>query len=257
MKKFIYITIILISSILIQSCNQNKNVQDNLLNATVWYQNSAEKEACYIQNFNIAKMKLFSNLQVSQSDLPKAVIVDIDETVLDNSPFEAYLIKNKLEYNKKLWTQWVKLEKAKALPGALDFAKFAKDNNVEIFYVSNRSVKNFDATLANLKSEGFPYADSTHIFLKDTTSDKTYRRNIIEQKYDVILLIGDNLRDFDEDYKYIKGKERSQELQTGKDLFGSKYIIMPNPMYGEWTKKYKGETFEEKTLKMIENLQSY
>lgn len=227
------------------------------MNATVWYQNSAEKQACYIQNFNIAKMKLFTNLQTSQSDLPKAVIVDIDETMLDNSPFEAYLIKNKLEYNKKLWTQWVKLAKAKALPGALDFAKFAKDNNVEIFYVSNRSVKNFDATLENLKNEGFPFADSSHLFLKDTTSNKTYRRNVIEQKYDVLLLIGDNLRDFNEDYKYIEGKQRTGELQNERDLFGSKYIIMPNPMYGEWTKKYKGETLGDKTLKMIESLQSY
>jgi len=256
MNKFlIYSSLFLV--IFIQSCKKDGSLQNNLLNATVWYQTSAEMNACYYQAFNLAKMKLFTNMQVSDNEMKKAVIVDIDETMLDNSPFEAYLIKNKLEYSKKLWIEWVKLEKAKALPGALDFAKFAKENGVEIFYISNRHKENLLPTMENLKKEGFPFADTNHILLKDTTSDKTLRRNIVEQNYDVILFIGDNLRDFDENYKYDKKHSVKEKIQLDKELFGTKYIIIPNPMYGEWTKKYEGKTLNEVSQKMIENLQSY
>jgi 5'-nucleotidase (lipoprotein e(P4) family) len=230
-----------ISILLFSACKNTKN-QDCTSNAhlfaTAWFQQSAEKQAAYIQAFNIAKEKLISQLSTSKSDKPNAVIVDIDETMLDNSPLEAYLIKHNLHLTEKLWDKWVQLAKAQALPGALDFVNFAKEHNVEVFYISNRDVKNFAFTLKNLKNQGFPFADSSHILLEDTTSDKTPRREKVMAKHNVLLLIGDNLRDFNEIFKDRKDDFGKKTVSDNKQLFGSKYIILPNPMYGQWLKAY-------------------
>jgi len=231
-----------------------KITSENLLNAVAWFQHSAEMEACYYQAFNQAQTQLLTNIKNATTDLPKAVVVDIDETMLDNSPFEGYLIQKNLEYTKDLWNEWVQLGAAEALPGALEFSKFAEQNDVAIIYVSNRSVNNLEPTIKNLVEKGFPYSDAEHIFLKDSTSDKTVRRELISQKYEIIMLIGDNLRDFDEIYK-----ERDQNY--GKDLvakdaslWGTKYIIIPNPMYGEWTKAYNNPSGETTYDQMLQNM---
>lgn len=236
-----------------QTNNQTIN-SENLLNAVAWYQQSAEMTATYYQAFNTAKKQIPINIEKSTSKLPKAIIVDIDETMLDNSPFEVYLIQNNLKYTKELWNQWVNLKQAKALPGALDFTIYAQKNNVEIIYISNRNIKNTNITIENLKNEKFPFADNKHVLLKDTTSDKTNRRNIITKKYDIIMYIGDNLRDFDEIFKQKNQNNRKNIVKEKNNLFGTKYIILPNPMYGEWTKKYNST--EKSYPKMIENMKT-
>ncbi len=213
--------------------------------ATLWFQKSAEAEAAYLQTYNFAKIIFDRNLKKDRFKLkkkkPKAIITDIDETVLNNSPYNARLIENGEHFTKESWTKWVNEKKAKPLPGALDFMNYAKEKGVEVFYVSNRSVKNLEPTLENLKNAGFPFADKKHILLKDKTSDKTPRRNSILKNYDVILYLGDNLRDFDEIFKYSEKTNRNDFVSVHKDLFGTKYIVFPNPMYGEWEKEaYKG-----------------
>ncbi len=212
----------------------------------LWFQKSAEAHAAYIQTYNFAKTVLDNKLKKAKFKFakkkPKAIITDIDETVLNNSPYNARLIANGTRYSPETWTEWVNEKKAKALPGAVDFMRYAKEKGVEVFYVSNRSVKNLKPTLENLKNTGFPYADEKHILLKDKTSDKTARRNAVLKDYDVIMYLGDNLRDFDENFKYAENMNRNDSVEAHKDLFGSKYIVFPNPMYGEWEKAaYKGD----------------
>lgn len=218
-----------------------------MLMATLWFQKAAEVQAIYYQNFNVAKLLLDQNIKKDRFKLkkkmPKAIITDIDETVLNNSPYNANLILNGETYNKGSWTKWVNEKRAKALPGAIDFCNYAKEKNVEIFYVSNRSAKNIEATIENLKKEGFPYADKEHMYLKTKSSDKTDRRNKILEKYDIILYLGDNLRDFDETFG-----DRGSDFGFGitaenKETFGTKFIIFPNPMYGEWEKGIYNNNF--------------
>ncbi len=214
--------------------------------ATLWFKEAAEVKALYYQNFNYAKSLLDEALKKGRFKLkkkkPKAIITDVDETVLDNSPYNAEAIKDEIEYSFETWSKWVHKKEAKALPGALDFAKYAEEKGVEIFYVSNRSVKNLDYTLANLKQAGFPFADEKHIILKDKSSDKTERRNAILKNYEVVLYLGDNLRDFSEIFKYTEKTNRADSVDAHKDLFGTKFIIFPNSMYGEWEKAlYKGD----------------
>ncbi len=264
MKKLLFILPILL---LFFSCTEENNTvtkkdtvvvnsSDNLLNATAWSQQSAEAYAAYVQTFNMAKNQLLQNVNNATTDLPKAVIVDIDETMLDNSPFEGYLIKNGLEYNHDTWKSWVDLAQAVPTPGALDFANFAKNNNVEIFYLSNRSVDDFDATLKNLQEQNFPFADETHLLLKDTTSDKSPRRELIAQTHEVIMLIGDNLRDFTEDFKQRSTDFGKNIVDANASLFGTKYFILPNPMYGEWMKAYNNKDTQTTAQEKIENMKN-
>ncbi len=260
MKKLFFIVVIAVFA-LSSCCDKEKNVEkdvivtkdsskisnsEHLVMATTWFQKSAEARAIYYQTFSYAKLVLDEKLKKDRFKIkkqkPKAIITDIDETVLNNSPYNARLIENGTHYNSETWTEWIQEKKAEALPGAVDFAHFVKEKGIEIFYISNRSVKNLQATLENLKNVGFPFADKQHILLKDKTSDKTARRDSVLKNYDVILYLGDNLRDFDENFKYAKKMNRNDSVTMHSNLFGAKYIAFPNPMYGEWEKAaYKGD----------------
>ena len=230
----------------IKEMSDTLNNSEHLSMATLWYQKAAEVQAIYYQTFNLAKLILDKNIKKDRFKLkkkfPKAIITDIDETILNNSPYNANLIINGTSYNKESWTKWVNEKRAKALPGAIDFCNYAKEKGIEIFYVSNRSEKDIDATMENLKKEGFPYVDKKHLYLKTKSSNKTDRRNKILEKYDVILYLGDNLRDFDETFGG-RGSDFGFGITTeNKETFGTKFIVFPNPMYGEWEKGfYKGD----------------
>ncbi len=260
MKKLIFAGIVLIFAFS-SCCDEEKNVEkevliqkdsseisnsEHLSMATLWFQKSAEAKAVYYQTFNFAKTVFDDKIKKDRFKLkkkkPKAIITDIDETILNNSPYEARLIETGTSYNEKSWSKWVNEKQAKALPGAVNFMNYVKGKGVDVFYISNRNVKYLQATLENLKKVGFPFADETHILLKDKTSDKSARRDSVLKNYKVILYLGDNLRDFDENFKYAKNMNRNDSVAKYKDLFGAEYIVFPNPMYGEWEKAvYKGD----------------
>jgi len=215
--------------------------QDRLLAAVSWYQNSAEMTALYYQGFNIAHQRLGKAVKDNKKRKPLAVVVDIDETMLDNSPYESVLINQGDDRNG--WKNWTDNAAAFPLPGALEFAMYAKSKKVEIFYITNRDDEERKPTLRNLQSFGFPYADESHLLTRgDTaysngnTSSKEGRRTKVVSTHKIILLIGDNLNDFAtvfEDRNVNNGKEA---VALNREQFGKTFIILPNPMYGAWEK---------------------
>jgi len=215
---------------------------EHIVMSVVWYQQSAEMQACYYQTFNFAKRLVDENKAKATTDLPKAVVVDVDETMLDNSPFEVERIRTGTAYSNENWKEWTDQMKAKALPGAVEFAKYAEEKGVEVFYISNRKLNEVESSIKNLKAEGFPFVDEAHILFKDQTSDKTERRAIVSENYEIILLIGDNLGDFDELFNERTENMGFDKVNEHKDNFGSKFLILPNPMYGTWEKVvYNGD----------------
>ncbi|CAN5644404.1 hypothetical protein BH24ACI2_BH24ACI2_03570 [soil metagenome] len=126
----------------------------------LFMQKAAEYRALTYQAFNIAKMQLdedfnkknFKKLPRAEQKMPRAVVVDIDETVLDNSPAQAYLVKNRLPFTLPNWYAWGEMRSAKAIPGAVDFLNYASKKGVKVFYVSNRDEVQKQATIDNLKS---------------------------------------------------------------------------------------------------------
>ena len=231
MKKYL---IVLLS---ILSCNQPdyKNDNDYKIQAQVWTQNSAEYRALCYQAFNAAKMNLDALFFFEKEyDKPLAIIADVDETVLDNSPYDGKLILNNTTYNRESWVEWGNLEIAKAIPGSLEFLIYASEKNVEIFYISNRYSEQLDATVNNLKKLGFPDAKESNVLLRGDTRSKSERRKSVSDNYEVIMLIGDNLSDFNDEFEKKISQERTNYTDELSNDFGIKLIVLPNPNYGDW-----------------------
>ncbi|MCU0378181.1 MAG: 5'-nucleotidase, lipoprotein e(P4) family [Bacteroidales bacterium] len=259
MKKFVAITFLVI----LASCGSTKTgtvtteeSQDQLILSTLWYQKSAEMRALYYQCFRNAKIALDDNLAAYDKSKPAAVVLDIDETILDNSPFQGWQVHAMKGYSTEEWTRWVNEARARALPGALEFTRYADSIGVELFYISNRDQEDLGPTIENLADAGFPSSDSTHLLLRGQTSSKTERRNSVGRDFEILLFIGDNLADMADKYERRGEDHGFGVVDSEKDLFGTRYIVLPNPMYGNWLnelmKKAEGATTREKLVRLLE-----
>jgi 5'-nucleotidase (lipoprotein e(P4) family) len=215
---------------------------DYQMGGVLYMQKAAEYRALAYQAFNIARWRLDDDLdKKSIKKLPKperkmarAVVVDIDETVLDNSPAQAYGVRNRLPFDIKTWYAWGEMRKAKAIPGAVDFLNYAESKGAHVFYVSNRDEVQKQATMDNLKSVGFTHISPDNVILRATESTKEPRRLAIAQKYRIVLLIGDNLDDFSNVFERKSILDRFAETDKARELFGKRFIVLPNAMYGTW-----------------------
>src|SRR5438874_1637204 len=155
--------------------------------AVLFMQKAAEYRALAYQAFNLARWQLDADMDKKSMNLlpraertkPRAVMVDVDETVLDNSPAQAYDIKNRLAFALKNWYAWGEMRKAKAIPGAVDFLNYATAKGVKVFFVSNRDDVQKQATMDNLKSVGFKDVTPENVLLRTAESSKEARRQII------------------------------------------------------------------------------
>jgi 5'-nucleotidase (lipoprotein e(P4) family) len=231
------------------------NPSEKLINAVSWVQNSAEYRASCYQTFNIATVYLLENMKMMAKDKPAAIVCDLDETLLDNSRYEAQLIKNKdvfYKYAKKDdpenkgrdlnrcdWKHnWTLIKQTDAIPGAVDFLKFVQAQGVEIIFITNREEDEKDATIENMRALGFPEIKPENMYYCEVegSSSKIARQKNVIEKYDVVLWLGDALEDFDTIFLKRDKNEPKQfdAVNKVKEKFGTKYIILPNPMYGKW-----------------------
>jgi len=221
--------------VLIISCQPN-NTNDNLhirnTMATVFVQQSPEYIALTEQAYAMARQSLEN--QFITAVKPLAIVLDIDETVLDNSPYQAKQILENFSYP-DYWDEWVKKEDAQPIPGSLAFLQYADSNGIVIFYISNRKAHLIEPTINNLNKFGYPQADSSHILLRTTTSSKEDRRQkVLNQGLEIALFIGDNLDDMHADFEVKDTSKRKEAAYENQSKFGTKYIILPNPTYGKW-----------------------
>ncbi len=212
---------------------QLSNTNEHLVMATLYQQTAAEYRALCYQAYNLGKWRLSTMLDTLKSDKKPAIVVDIDETVLDNSPYEAFLIKTNKHYPAG-WQDWLAAAEAKPVPGALEFLKWADQKGVDIFYVSNRKEDSKSFTMQNLANLGFPQVEEGHLFLRTTTSSKEERRQAILKTHVILLLFGDNLNDFAQIFEHKSISERFKAVDQVKEEFGRRFIVLPNAMYGEW-----------------------
>lgn len=210
------------------------NHQEYLVGATLFTQHSGEFMALCYQAYEMAGEKLRSKLD-SQVVKP-AVILDLDETVLDNSPYTAWQIKTNNAYSDETWELWTDQANAEPIPGAVEFLQLADSLGVTLFYVSNRlRVNALHSTIENMRNLNIPQADEKHLYLKTTTSDKTARRDsILAEGYTILLYIGDNLGDFSAYWDKKSNADRNEEVVKQEAKFGNDYIILPNAIYGTW-----------------------
>ena len=242
--------IILAVGFLFSSCSSTSTLQHRTTSATLWTQNAAEYEALTTMVYRTATSNLAMAIEdsywtayPSQKDqdirsLPPAIILDVDETVLDNSPFQARMIKQNSSFNLQQWNDWVMEAKANPVPGAVKFTQRAANQGVAIFYLTNREAKVEEGTRKNLKELGFPLPDNEDRILSNNerenwTSAKTERRAFVAQSHRIIMLFGDDLNDFIS-AKDISQKERTQLVKENQDRWGRFWYVLPNPVYGSW-----------------------
>ncbi len=156
--------------------------------ATLYMQKAAEYRALTYQAYNWAKIVLDMDekdkkkLPKPERKKPRAVVVDIDETVLDNSPSQAEDIKKRRTFLIQSWYAWGELRKAKAIPGSVEFLNYAVSKGVKVFFVSNRDDVQKQATMDNLKSAGFQgVTDETVMLRTGGVSSKNERRDTRRQ----------------------------------------------------------------------------
>jgi 5'-nucleotidase (lipoprotein e(P4) family) len=202
--------------------------------ASLWQQRAAEYRALCFQAYNVAKLRLDEALKHPGSK-PLAIVSDIDETILDNSPYDAQRAINNQEYDLVTWKQWTRKGECDTVAGAPAFFKYAASRGVTIFYLTNRDEDERPGTTKNLQLYNMPNADDAHLLMKTGASSKEARRLQVLSRYNIVMLCGDNLADFDKLYdNHPTEANRNTTTTQAMHHFGNRYIVLPNPSYGDW-----------------------
>lgn len=203
------------------------------LYTAVFQQNAAEYQALCAQAFNIATWQLDKILQEDHQK-PLAIVTDVDETFLDNSPYAVQMAREGKSFSQESWNNWTAKADAKPVLGSLDFFNYAASKGVEVYYITNRKTEDKAATIENLVKYNFPFADEKHVVVRSEESSKHARREALSQTHEIVLLLGDNLSDFATIFDKKTQTERLNQVKTNQELFGKKFIVFPNPGYGDW-----------------------
>ncbi len=244
------------------ACDNSTSIdleQDRTL-AVLYTQSSAEHMAASIATYENAKQSLRTALadknwtalpdqKEGYQNLPPAIIIDVDDTVLDNSAYEARIVLNKESYPVG-WGAWCHEAIATGIPGAISFLNEAARLGVEIFYVTNRKSIYEESTKENFKKLDIPFSSDIDSVLSrgenGWTSDKSSRRELIASSYRVLLQIGDNLGDFvSESSNHMKPYQRKQEVLKHQDKWGKQWFVIENPTYGDWEAAIYDYNFEQ------------
>jgi len=214
-----------------------------MLNATLWQQTSAEYVGTARQAYLMARINLDQALADTSwtaaleqtgdyAGLPPAIMLDVDETVLDNTPYEVRIITKLGQYSQESFADWCHKENAPPVPGAKDFLDYAVARGVAVFYYSARRDSLRDCTTRNMRELGLPLPDDSRLLLNNGINKSKYR-TMISGQYRILLLIGDNLEDFMDGSKSKPAARRDLARRYG-DRWGQQWIVLPNPIYGHW-----------------------
>lgn len=235
-----------------------QGAHDNL-NAVLWMQTAAEYRAATLSVFGAAAAQLDRALADPSWDalppqerggqqvghLLPAIIVDADEAVIDNSPYQARLIERGQAFAADTWQAWTGERRATAVPGALEFLRSAAQRGITVFYVTNRTAAEKAATYDNLRALGFPMSDPLDTVLtidenQGWSSEKRSRRQFVGEQYRVLMMFGDNLGDF------VSGSRADAHTRAGlveahQGWWGTRWFMLPNPSYGGWESAVVGD----------------
>ena len=208
-------------------------LNDKLPNDVRWVRNSAEYKSLCHQVYSQAIYKLEKKVKHNKFSLNTrennyAVIMDLDETVLDNSDYQVDLFDKNQTFNMDSWAKWVEEEEAKLVPGAQKYINHLRRNNIQIIFISNRMHARLKSTKNNMKKLGIFSKHDIYLLRKDKSDKKQIRRDEVFSatgrmnefnKFTVLQYLGDAMGDFNSK-KYHR--------------FGVDQFILPNPMYGKW-----------------------
>jgi 5'-nucleotidase (lipoprotein e(P4) family) len=204
------------------------------LGAVAWTQSSGEWRALSYQAFALARRILDDDLQHGRRRPQRAMVVDVDETVLDNAPFQARMLARGTGFAGADWPGWVASAGAEAMPGAVDLLKYAASRGVVVYYVTNRSEAERAGTARDLREHGFPGVTAETLLMRGDTASKEPRRQAIARDHRIVLLMGDNLNDLASAFELGDAAARRSAVDRHRAEFGTRFVMLPNPMYGAW-----------------------
>jgi acid phosphatase len=232
-----------------------------MLLATLWTQRSVEYRGNALTVFALAKIRLDQALadkswtaapgeqKGDYQNLPPAVVLDVDETLIDNSLYQVWMLKNNQTFSTKTWNQFCAAQVSLAIPGAVDFTKYADSKGVKVFYISNRDASTEKDTRENMAKLGFPMGGNVDTFLMqnekpDWGSAKSVRRAVVTKDYRVLLNIGDNFGDFDDRYRSSEA-DRAKAFDSDMAYWGKQWLVIANPTYGSFDTATFGHDFKK------------
>ena len=235
--------------------------QSDLLLATLWAQRSVEFKGNALTVYALARYRLDEALadrnwtaapaeqKADYENLPPAIIFDVDETLIDNSQYQVWMMRNNQSFSTKTWNQFCAAQVSTAIPGAVEFAKHAESKGVKLFYVSNRGIETKDDTRRNMEKLGFPMGGNVDTFLMqnekpDWGSQKGTRRAAIARDYRVLLNFGDNFGDFDDRYRSDLAA-RDKAFEENRARWGREWLVVANPTYGSFDTAPYGHDFKK------------
>ena len=260
-----------IMSVNILGCSKPGGETDNL-NAILWVQTSSEYSAATIGTYTAAANALERIVATDPAAVGQMVVVmDVDETVLNNSRYFANRMLGSSRDQQVTWDQKIALREATAIPGAVDFIVASESLGVSVRFVSNRLCRDRadnsgdcpqkEDTLANLRQLGVK-VESGNLYLRGerppdhclsllsdvdkqngkwTTTDKTSRRQCIELDHDIVMLVGDQLSDFIGGHGSSALASRDALLEQYREKWGRTWFLVPNPVYGHWLNLLKSD----------------
>ena len=234
---------------------------NDMLLATLWTQRSVEYRGNALTVFALARIRLDEALadknwtaspaeqKADYQNLPPAVILDVDETLLDNSRYQVWMLKNNQTFSTKTWNQFCAAQVSTVIPGAVEFTKYADSKSVKVFYITNRGAETEKDTRENMARLGFPMGGNVDTFLMQGEKPgwggaKGTRRAVVTKDYRVLLNIGDNFGDFDDRYRTSEA-ERLKAFDSDMAYWGRQWLMIANPTYGSFDTAPFGHDFKK------------
>ena len=224
--------------------------------ALVWMHSSAEYAALSLQTFNVALEEIIRRTE-NQTNGKPAVVIDIDETVLDNLAFQRWLRQNGWSYSEGRWSYWIDVYRGDVdlVPGAKRFIEQLRKENIHIVFISNRLEASLAITQETLYRLGVlptPDAGEEEGFLfllkRDELSKNNRREELAKRGYHVLAYIGDNLADFDKQFEHDESElaqDRYRKACDERDRWGSEWFVLPNPIYGGWQSYSRSQDLDQ------------
>ncbi|MGB5841648.1 MAG: 5'-nucleotidase, lipoprotein e(P4) family [Brucella anthropi] len=221
------------------------------VSAINWMQQSGEYDALAYQTFNGAR-QAFDAAKPTKGRR-KAVIVDLDETMIDNTAYAGWRVKQSVPYTEKTWARWMAAEQAGPIAGAVEFARHVNANGGTMFYVTNRDARSFEPTAANIRKLGFPGVSAKTLLLNGGQSNKQSRFDAVKADgFDVVVYVGDNLNDFGAATYHKNNQQRRTFVEANREAFGTKFFMLPNPSYGDWVSGLAPDYYKQSPEKQLE-----
>ena len=242
--------------------------------SVVWLQSSTEY-AAVTAGIYAAATAAIKEIATTETDRARsmAIVLDIDETVLDNSRYQGSLVLDNANYESDSWDRWVALRAAPAVPGAVDFIQTSLSLGFHVAFITNRPCRaragtsedcpQRRETLVNLENVGIDTESTTLFLMADRpsdrcaalltdaekadgkwSSDKTSRRECVALDHDIIMLFGDQLGDFIEKQGDPSGQSGRASAAQYEEYWGKAWFMLPNPTYGGWRPRTTAEKRE-------------